>query len=359
MHRSRKTVASLVAVLAFAAAVPSSAAAQAGRGGVIHRDSVPAPALRHNMVGDPPWDRVSIYLPPSYQRYPQRRYPVLYFLHGFDADDRALIKGAYQNLNIRLSMDSLIHAGRIREMIVVMPNARNAYGGSFYTNSPVTGNWAQFINRDLVNFVDRNYRTIRSSKARGLAGHSMGGYGALRVGMRHPETFSAVYALSAYGLAFDDSIEGAYTKNWRAALGLQNWDDFAKAGFVTDLFMAFGAANAPDMSSPPFYVSLPYVLSGDTLVLDQRIARRWSVRPLEMLSEYANNLRHLAIGFDAGTEDGFKDIPMRTEELHRRLTELGIPHTFELYTGGHGDHIRRRIESTMLPFFSKNLQPAR
>jgi enterochelin esterase-like enzyme len=88
------------------------------------------------MVGDPHWDRVSIYLPPSYSRKPGRRYPVLYFLHGFDADDRALIKGAYQNLNIRISMDSLIRAGAVNEMIVVMPNARNAYNGSFYTNSP-------------------------------------------------------------------------------------------------------------------------------------------------------------------------------------------------------------------------------
>jgi len=127
----------------------SAAIAQPGAGGVIHRDSVPAPALRHNMVGDPYWDRVSIYIPPSYNREPRRRYPVLYFLHGFDADERALIQGHYQNLNIRLSMDSLIHAGLVKEMIVVMPNARNAFNGSFYTNSPVTGNWEQFIVRDL------------------------------------------------------------------------------------------------------------------------------------------------------------------------------------------------------------------
>jgi S-formylglutathione hydrolase FrmB len=311
------------------------------------------------MVGDPHYDRVSIYLPPSYSRSPGRRYPVLYFLHGFDADDRALIKGAYQNLNIRISMDSLIRVGAVKEMIIVMPNARNAYNGSFYTNSPVTGNWAQFIFRDLVNYVDRKYRTIRSPKGRGIAGHSMGGYGALRIGMRHPEVFSAVYALSAYGLAFTDSVERQWEKNWRAAMELRTWGDYARAGFITNLLMAFGAANAPDLGNPPFYVSLPYIASGDSLVLDRRIARRWSVRPLEMVPDFAANLRRMKIAFDAGAQDGFKDIPARAAELDRLMTSLSIPHSFELYYGGHGDHIRLRIESKVLPFFSRALSSPR
>jgi S-formylglutathione hydrolase FrmB len=357
MHRSHALAAAFATLVV--ASRPSPAVAQAGAGGVIHRDSVPAPALRRNMVGDPHWDRVSVYLPPSYSRAPARRYPVLYFLHGFDADDRALIKGAYQNLNIRISMDSLIRAGDIGEMIVVMPNARNAYNGSFYTNSPVTGNWEQFITRDLVNYIDRKYRTLRTRKARGLAGHSMGGYGALRIAMRNPETFSAVYALSAYGIAFTDSIERGYDKNWRAAMKLSSWDEYARAGFVTNLLMAFGAANAPDLTSPPFYVSLPYIVSGDSLVLDRRIARRWSIRPLAMVPEYVANLRRLAIAFDAGTADGFKDIPLRAAELDALLSSVKIPHSFDLYNGGHGDHIRARIETKMLPFFSRQLSAAR
>lgn len=336
----------------------STSKATAQGGGVIHRDSVPAPALRHNKVGDPAWDRVSVYLPPGYDRNPRRRYPVLYFLHGFYADDRALIKGPYQNLNIRVSMDSLVRAGAVNEMIIVMPNARNAYNGSFYTNSPVTGNWEQFIARDLVNHVDHKYRTLRTRKARGLAGHSMGGYGALRVGMRHPETFSAVYALSACCLAFTDWEHPSYEKTWRAALAMRVWSDFPKAGFITNLLVAFGAANATDGNNPPFYVALPYVASGDSLILDQRIARRWSVRPLAMVRDYADNLKRLAIAIDAGRADDFKDIPIRSAELDSLMTELGIEHSFELYNGGHGDHIRVRIETKVLPFFSKALQTA-
>src|SRR6266540_4988378 len=128
-NRSLAVVTALVAI----AGAPLRAAAQGG--GVIHRDSVPAPSLRRNVVGDPSWSRMSIYLPPSYNAAPRRRFPVLYFLHGFDADDRALVKGAYQNLNIRISMDSLVKLGTVREMIIVMPSARNAFNGSFYTNS--------------------------------------------------------------------------------------------------------------------------------------------------------------------------------------------------------------------------------
>jgi len=150
-------------------------------------------------------------------------------------------------------------------------------------------------------------------------------------------------------------VERVWEKNWRAAAELRSWGDFAKAGLITNLLIAFGAANATDLNNPPFYVSLPYVLNGDSLVLDRRIARRWSVRPIEMVPEFVANLKRIRIAFDAGKQDGFKDIPARASELDDLMTSLGIPHSFELYNGGHGDHIRSRIESKMLPFFSRAL----
>jgi S-formylglutathione hydrolase FrmB len=98
VRRGILILALIIAGFALGGVFPSAAASQGG--GVIHRDSVPAPAPKHNIVGDPTWDRVSVYLPPSYYTSAQRRYPVLYFLHGFAADDRALVQGAYQNMNI-------------------------------------------------------------------------------------------------------------------------------------------------------------------------------------------------------------------------------------------------------------------
>ena len=124
---------------------------------------------------------------------------------------------------------------------------------------------------------------------------------------------------------------------------------------MTNLLMAFGAANAPDITRPPLYISLPYVVRRDTLILDQRIGRRWSIRPLAMARDHVANLRQLEIAFDAGTYDGFKDIPVRANELDELLSSLKVSHSYELYEGGHGDQIRARIEGKMLPFFSRVL----
>src|SRR5438093_2000153 len=98
---------------------PASGGGQEWTGGVIHTVTVPAPSLKSNLLGDPETRTTSIYLPPSYRRSHSRRYPVLYLLHGFGAGHTAFIAGNYQNLNIRISMDSLIRSGKVTEMIVV------------------------------------------------------------------------------------------------------------------------------------------------------------------------------------------------------------------------------------------------
>lgn len=329
-------------------------------GGVIHRDVVPAPSLRHNLLGESSVRPMSVYLPPSYSTSPHRRYPVLYFLHGFDADDRAIIKGGYQNLNIRISMDSLIHLGRAKEMIVVMPSARNAYNGSFYANSPVTGNWEDFVARDLVRYIDRKYRTIRDRTARGITGHSMGGFGALYVAMRHPDRFSAVYALSAYGLGFDVApTDPAYRRIWQTVLSLPSRDALSRAGFHAQLMVARAAARSPNRLNPPFYVDLPYRYVDDSLVSVSLVTARWRTTPLSMAPSYVRSLRRLRIAFDAGAQDGFPDIPARAQGLDSVLTALEVPHEFELYEGTHGSRIRERIEKKVIPFFSRNLARAR
>jgi S-formylglutathione hydrolase FrmB len=171
-------------------------AAQAQYGGVTHVDTVIAPSLAGNLIGDSNHKPITVYLPPSYGKRPYKRYPVVYLLHGFSASHRAFMAGVYSNMNTRLSMDSLIHEGLSREMIVVTPNADNPFDGGFYRNSVTTGNWEDYIYKDVVSFIDHKYRTIRNRSGRGIAGHSMGGYGALWIGMRHPEVFSAMYLLS-------------------------------------------------------------------------------------------------------------------------------------------------------------------
>src|SRR5687767_1434077 len=220
MTTGRKCALRHLAILGVAVAALSGAGAGA-QTGVIRRVEVPAPSLRGNLLGDPAARLVSIYLPERYFTHPRQRFPVIYLLHGFSADDRAFIAGAYQGLNVRVSMDSLIAAGKVKPMIVVTPNARNRFDGSFYTNSVTTGKWEDFIVRDLVGYVDRHFRTIRSASGRGVAGHSMGGYGALHVGMRNPNIFSAVYALSPCCLSNSVlALSGSMRTHWRRALSV-------------------------------------------------------------------------------------------------------------------------------------------
>jgi len=341
----------------MSAAVGLLTTADAQSGGVTRMDTVAAPSLRANLTGDPDRRAATVYLPPTYSSSPHRRYPVIYLLHGFAADHRAFVRGAYQNFNIRISMDSLIRAGAVREMIVVTPSARNAYDGSFYANSPVTGNWEDFIVRDLVRHMDRNYRTVRSATGRGLAGHSMGGYGALRIAMRHPGTFSAIYAMSACCLAW--SPGAVDSSQWRQALSVDDRMKFARAGFQTNLLLALAAVNSPNPQKPPMFVDLPYRLLADSIVPDEEVARLWRTGPLTMVTTHARNLRRMSVAFDAGKADGFRDIPVHASELHRLLAELRVPHEFELYEGTHGNRIRARLEAKVLPFFSRTLDGRR
>lgn len=354
MHRAIRLT--FPAAIVFAAMpFPRTALAQDAvwAGGVTHVDTIAAPSLRGNLMGDPAWDEVTVYLPPSYSSQRSKRYPVVYLLHGFAANHRAFMKGAYQNLNVRISMDSLIRAGAVKEMIVVTPNARNFFDGSFYANSPVTGNWEDFIVRDLVSHIDRRYRTIRSRTARGLTGHSMGGYGTLRIGMRHPETFSALYALSPCCLASMDAPER--TAGWKVAVGLSERSDYAKAGFTANLLYALAVLYSPNMSKPPFFADLPYRLEGGALVSVSDVAAKWNAGPLSMVPSHLPALRRMAIAFDAGTADALTDIPVNVRALDSLLAAHDIPHMAELYEGTHGSRIRARLESKVFPFFSRVL----
>ena len=341
------------------AAIALSGAHAGAQTGVIRRVEVPAPSLRGNLVGDPAARQASIYLPERYFTHPKQRFPVIYLLHGFSADDRAFIAGAYQGLNVRVSMDSLIAAGKVRPMIVVTPNARNRFDGSFYANSVTTGRWEDFIARDLVGYVDRHFRTIRSASGRGLAGHSMGGYGTLHVGMRHPRIFSAIYALSPCCLS-NSALESTVNMQtaWRKALSVTDTSQIKAAGFFPNLLMALTAAYSPAPNRPPLYIDYPFAIRGDSLVRDSAVAARWRP-PLSLIERYQANLRRLTIGFDAGASDGLADIPVNVRALDSTLTRLGIRHFAEVYEGGHGNRIRERLERVVFPFFSRSLGPRR
>jgi S-formylglutathione hydrolase len=178
--------------LVFAAALwaHTSAAPQAG---TVERIKVHGKVLEGNLEGDSPDRDVAVYLPPGYKTAVRRRYPVVYMLHGF-TDDIDHWWGVVRHfVNVPVAMNKAIETGTAKEMILVMPNAYTRYQGSMYSNSVTTGNWEDFVVTELVAYVDSHYRTIANRNSRGLVGHSMGGYGAMRLGMKHPEVYSSIY----------------------------------------------------------------------------------------------------------------------------------------------------------------------
>jgi S-formylglutathione hydrolase len=314
--------------------------------GTVERIKVHGTSLEGNLEGDSPDRDVSVYLPPGYKTHTKQRYPVLYLLHGYTDNDDNWFGSKHVFVDAPLAIDKAIANGS-REMIVVMPNAYTAYMGSMYSNSVTTGDWEAFITHDLISYIDAHYRTIRGRASRGLAGHSMGGYGTIRIGMKHPDAFSSLYAMSACCLAPNPNPQGTAMEKAEA---VHSAADLAKADFGTRAMIASAAAWSPDPKNPPLYLDLP-VADGK---LQPMVVARWDANaPLAMLDQYVPNLKQIdAIGLDVGT----KDTLMRSvQDLDARMTLFGIEHTFETYDGTHVSGIQGRLEKKVMPFFSKHL----
>ncbi len=340
----------MAALLLMLPALPAHAQQAASQRGAVERIVVHGKGLEGNLEGDSPDRHVSIYLPASYKAHPERRYPVIYFLHGFTDDDAEWYGFKKHWINLPAVIDKAAAAGETREMIVVTPDAYTRFAGSMYSNSITTGDWEDYVARELVASVDAHFRTIPHAASRGLAGHSMGGYGTMRIGMKHPEIFSSIYLLSPCCMM--PGFGGAPNPQMQAAVAaVHNMDDFAKASFFTKAMFASAAAWSPDPKNPPFFIDLP--TGGEK---SQAMVRdRWTANaPMAMIDQYVTNLRKLhAIGFDAGEQD--PQIEASIKVLDQVLTNYGIPHGFETYQGTHISRIAERIETKMLPFFSKNL----
>jgi enterochelin esterase-like enzyme len=339
---------------------PSGAAAEP----VIEDLTIAAPSLDGNLLGDRSEVKVSVQTPASYASDPSRHYPVVYFLAGFDE--------AADVAPIGRELEQLVNIGQAPEMILVAVSGENALGGSFYVDSPVSGGWASAVVNDVVSGIDTRYRTLATPASRGIAGFSMGGYGALTLAFAHPDVFGAVYALSpglfapgglAQSQMFSDPAVIADFVAGQAELAAMSAVD-APAQVMrsmgrsadTRFSTAYGVAFAPDPDGPPPWIRYPF--SDPTGPPDPAAWALWENGfggPALVAAENRDSLLALrGIVIDVGVYDEYTWIPPGCEYLHEQLDLAGVPNRLETFQGGHGP-VGPRARAVMFPFFTEAL----
>jgi S-formylglutathione hydrolase FrmB len=363
------------------------AQAQPGRLVVLeHRSKV----LEGNPLGDPAVRPLHVWLPPQYDLdgSADRRFPVLFDLVGFmgAGPSHTNWKGYGENVPERAAR--LVHQRRMAPAIVVFPDCFTALGGNQYINSLAVGRYADYLTREIVPFVDANFRTLASRDHRGCFGKSSGGYGAIVHGMLHPDVWGAVadhsgdaYFDFVYGSDWPDTLDAlakfarprrregpidVRALERRAADGL---DDGRVAAFLkalrrkkklgpTDghavMMLCMAATYDPDPKAPNGF-RLPY-----NLETGERIEERWKAwlahDPIFMVKRHAKALKSLrGLYVDCGWADQYH-IHYGARILSKRLAELGIEHRYEEFDDNHSD-IDYRMD-TSLPFLTSVLAEA-
>ncbi len=311
-------------------------------------------ALEGNLEGDPVDRDAIVFLPSNYKKDKKRRYPVIYALHGYSI-------GAEQwshEIHVPQTIEGAFAKGS-QEMIVVLPDSKTIYNGSMYSSSVTTGDFERFISHDVVAYMDAHYRTIPERTSRGLVGHSMGGYGASRIGMKHPDVFGALYIMSPCcmslmgggGPGSADRMKEMAIANEKKVVAAKTPADLAAAspGFGAAQY-ATAAAWAPNPKNPPLYFDLP---TKDGVPVPEVEAKYTANAPLVFVHQYIGNLKqYRAIAMDVGDQDGLR---IDAGKLHDVFDRYGIANSFETYSGTHTSAVADRFQNRVIPFFSKNL----
>lgn len=349
---------------------------------VEHRSRV----LADNPLGDPHERRFPVWLPPQYSKTRSRRFPVLFDLVGYTGSgwSHTNWKNFEDNLPERLSR--LLHQRQMGPCIVVFPDCFTALGGNQYINSSAIGRYADYLTRELIPFIDGEFRTLAERDHRGCFGKSSGGYGAMVHGMRYAKYWGAVANHS--GDAYFDFI---YRSDWpntlnelaryrrrarkdgvydvtRETAGLRDGrDDGRVKRFLEHIWqhdqpsgreimalmnLCMAASYDPDPRVPNGF-RLPFNLETGELI--EARWRAWLKHdPIHMVRRYAGELKTLrGLYIDCGWRDQYH-IHYGSRILSQRLTRFGVAHRYEEFDGTHSG-IDRRMEKS-LPFLTRALR---
>jgi enterochelin esterase family protein len=312
------------------------------KAGTVVTEFVESRALRGNPMGDPATRRVPVYLPPGYHRS-GARYPAVYVLTGFTGSGEMFLNRSAWSEPLPERLDRLIGRGKIPPMIAVMPDCFTALGGSQYLNSSATGRYEDHVVRELVAWIDGRYRTVPKAPARAVMGKSSGGYGALVLGMRHPDVFGLVACHSG-----DMYFDYCYLPDFPRALnairargGAAAWLAWWRRQPKRTDSAHMSALNTLAMAS--CYSPNPRARLGFDLPFDERtgelreeVWRRWLAwDPVRMLPKHAANLRRLRLLYvDCGTRDEF-NLHWGMRVFASRAKALGVKCVVEEFDDGH------------------------
>ena len=347
-----------VMVLLLIAGVWGSALAQ----GKLVEDQITSPSLEGNLLGDPTTRNMILYLPPWYDSS-NKRYPVVYLIHGSGGNERSWAYGEYPDFvyaslarptdfpeaGFASLVDELIAAGKMQEMIIVMPDISNKYGGSYCIDSALNGNYEDYIIKDMVPYIDAHYRTLPSRDSRGIDGISMGGYVSIYLAMRNADVFGAVASHSG-PLVMEGTLRAI-----QPIIAAENPEGFTgpDPAKPTTSFLYMGcSAMLPNLDNPPFFVDLPY---DDNMQIREDVMARLAVYdPIQMIPDYLSNVKSLSgILIDVGDRDEL-GLAMVVKAFSDALTAADIDHRFELFDGAHHSKLYTRF-SIALGFLSDAL----
>ena len=312
--------------------------------GTIVRERFTSAVLHGNPLGDPTEREVIVYLPPSYAATPKRRFPVLFVLTGFLGTGAKLLNWEAFQPTVPDYLDAAAAGDPARgEFIAVFPDCFTSFGGSQYINSVAVGDYEAYV-LELVAYVDATYRT-RGAAARGITGHSSGGYGALVHAMRHPDVWNAVACRSgdmAFELCFMHDFPEVCNILGRAG-GLARWwaevttrERRISNDFPAHNIIAMAACYSPNLANQPLPIDLPFDIETSETI--PAIWERWLAHdPLHLIAQPATQdaLRSLKmLHFECGRRDEFL-LHFGARRLDRQLAALGIAHTYTETDDGH------------------------
>ena len=279
----------------------------------------------------------TIHFPEGYDDSDEH-YPTLYFLHGFGANHYLFYGGMHD------IMDSLVSLGQVDPFIIVRPDgSASPYLGSFYTNSALYGDFEDYIMYDLIEHIDNTYRTIDHRLYRGIVGHSMGGYGATKLGIKYYDLFGSISSHSG-ALVFDnltDLIPDLMDETSWNPLNL-----FMPTNGFVSLFM-FGASGSfsPNLDLPPWYVDLPVDYNGDVI---QSVWDLWMPHdPQRIAQDSINVLPLLDYYLDCGDQDEYY-FQEHAMDFHAFLDSFNFDHEYHIYSGDHWTDIDSRYAFSLI-----------